>query len=305
MIKKLLLLQGISGSGKTTFAKQWAEEDPIHRVRLNYDDLRCMFGKYWVPERESLMTETFNHSLATAMYMGYDIVIDNMSNLNPKHIKEYEKIVSEHNETYPENYYEIEFKLFNTPVEECVRRDALRPIPIGETVIKQQWRRYRDFIIQQSIKEMLDNQIPPDKDLPECIIVDMDATLCFNTSQRPFFGKGAAEKMKDDTPNIPICSLVRNYCDAADCALIIVTGRDESCREVTMQWLDDHWLHPTKLLMRPLDNYTSGEAMKKYLYETYIEGKYNVNFVVEDSSKVVAMYRNLGLTVLQPNEGKF
>lgn len=35
-INKLILVQGISGSGKTTYAKQWVEEDPIHRVRLNY-----------------------------------------------------------------------------------------------------------------------------------------------------------------------------------------------------------------------------------------------------------------------------
>ena len=56
-MNKIILCLGISGSGKTTFAKQWAEEDPIHRIRLNYDDIRYMLGKYWVPEREFLMLE--------------------------------------------------------------------------------------------------------------------------------------------------------------------------------------------------------------------------------------------------------
>ena len=302
---KLILVEGISGSGKTYWAKQWVEEDPVHRVRLNYDDIRCMLGKYWVPEREPLMKEIFKYALATSMSMEYDIVIDNMSNLNPKHKKEYDDLVADHNESYPENIYKIEYKLLNTPVEECIKRDALRPIPIGEKVIKQQWRNYRNYIICSSIKEMLDKQIPLKNELEDCIIVDMDATLCFNTSARPFFGPGAAEQMINDIPNYPLVSLARNYCDASDCALIVITGRDESCREVTMNWLDDHWLHPTMLLMRPNNDYRTGEEMKKYLYETYVKDKYNVVFVLDDSSKVVKMYRDLGLTVLQPNEGKF
>ena len=34
--------------------------------------------------------------------------------------------------------YDLEFKDFWTPVEECIRRDASRPNPIGEKVIKEQ-----------------------------------------------------------------------------------------------------------------------------------------------------------------------
>ena len=302
---KLILVEGISGSGKTYWAKQWVEEDPVHRVRLNYDDIRCMLGSYWVPEREPLMKEIFKYALATSMYMGYDIVIDNMSNLNPKHKEEYNDLVADHNESYPENIYKIEYKLINTPVEECIKRDALRPIPIGEKVIKQQWRKYRDYIICKSVKEMLDKQPEVDNNLPHCIIVDMDATLCFNTSQRPFFGPNAANLMIHDIPNQSIIDLVRAYCDIMDCELVVITGRDESCREVTLEWLDNNYLYPNLLLMRPINDYSSGENMKKSLYEQHIKGKYNVNFVIEDSSKVVKMYRDLGLIVLQPNEGKF
>lgn len=303
-MNKFILVMGISGSGKTTYAKQWVEENPTHRVRLNYDDLRCMFGKYWVPEREPLMKKVFHSALIEAMYDKYDIIIDNMSNLNPKHQQEYINLIKDWNNENV-NKYEIEFKLINTPVEVCIERDSKREIPIGEKVIRQQWRKYRDYIICTSIKEMLSKQPLPNKDLPDCIIVDMDATLCFNTEMRPFFGQGAAENMIKDVPNIPICNLARNYCDAADCALIVITGRDESCREATMNWLDDHWLHPTKLLMRPEGSFIGGSEQKRIIYENEIKDKYNVVFVLEDNSKVVKMYRDLGLTVLQPNEGKF
>lgn len=47
---KIILCRGIQDSGKTTFAKQWALEDPEHRVRFNNDDIRNMLGKYWVPD---------------------------------------------------------------------------------------------------------------------------------------------------------------------------------------------------------------------------------------------------------------
>jgi hypothetical protein len=72
-----------------------------------------------------------------------------------------------------------------------------------------------------------------------------------------------------------------------------------------MDWLTKYKLHPTELLMRPDGSYLKGDEQKKLIYETKIKDKYNVDFVIDDSNKVVKMYRDLGLTVLQPNEGKF
>jgi predicted kinase len=303
-MNKFILVQGISGSGKTTWAKQWVEEDPIHRVRLNYDDLRCMLGKYWVPEREPLMKKIFDIALDNALVSGYNIVIDNMSNLNPKHQEEYQKLIENWNSKNP-NKYEIEFKLIDTPLEVCIERDSKREIPIGEKVIRQQWRKYRNYIIQQSVKEMLDSQVKEDPNLHHCIIVDMDATLCFNTSGRPFYGPGTSEQIINDIPNTNVIDLVKAYCETYDCELVVITGRDESCRKATLEWLDKHYLYPNLLLMRKEGDYSKGDECKKKLYEENIKDKYNVDLVFEDSSKVVKMYRDLGLTVLQPNEGKF
>ena len=52
--RKLILCRGIQASGKSTWAKAWAKEDPEHRVRFNNDDIRNMLGEYWVPNREGL-----------------------------------------------------------------------------------------------------------------------------------------------------------------------------------------------------------------------------------------------------------
>ena len=316
-MKEIILALGISGSGKTYWSKQWAEEDPEHRIRLNYDDIRCMLGKYWVPDkREQLVKDMFDYALAQAMYMGYDIVIDNMSNLNPKHQEEYKKLIKENNssdDSESVNLYQLKYKLFDTPVEVCIERDSKRENPIGEKVIRQQWKRYRTYIIQNSIQNMLSNQVVQDSSLPHCIIVDMDATLCFNTQGREFWGNGVNEQLINDTPNMPIVNLVKQYANPNygtnpykfNNNVIIITGRDESCRTGTEAWLNKYEIPYSKLLMRPFGNYTKGEEMKQILYENEVKDKYFVDFVLEDSQKVVKMYRDLGLTVLQPNEGKF
>lgn len=154
--RKIILTRGIQGSGKSTWAKQWAEEDPEHRVRFNNDDIRNMLGKYWVPSRETLVSAIKRQFIITSMKIGYDIIIDNM-NLNPKEVEYFNKYVKAHNETIedlrreeklnPVNdfKYEIEFKDFKTPLEVCIERDSKRENPIGAGVITSTYNRYKDF----------------------------------------------------------------------------------------------------------------------------------------------------------------
>ena len=42
-MNKIILTQGIQGSGKTTWAKAWVAEDPEHRIRINNDDITSMW----------------------------------------------------------------------------------------------------------------------------------------------------------------------------------------------------------------------------------------------------------------------
>lgn len=89
--RQLIICRGIQGSGKSTWAKQWCHEDPEHRIRFNNDDIRNMLGDYWVPNREKVVTATYNTVLAYGMEKGYNIVVDNM-NLNPKTCVELEEL---------------------------------------------------------------------------------------------------------------------------------------------------------------------------------------------------------------------
>lgn len=148
---KIILCRGIPGSGKTTWAKQWALEDPEHRVRFNNDDIRNMLGKYWVPSREDLVKSLKSVFLLNSMSYGFDIVIDNM-NLDPKELEYYNRVLDGWNN--PEwvtpgvvkPKYSLEFKDFFIPLQECIERDSKRPNPTGEEAIRKTYESYKDIL---------------------------------------------------------------------------------------------------------------------------------------------------------------
>lgn len=149
MKRKIIILRGLQGSGKTTEAKKIVNEDPEHWVRFNRDDIRNMLGKYWVPSREDLIDDIYFGFLGSALRKGYNIVIDNM-NLNEKYVKEIQELADWFNSFDSSIYkYEIEVKdFFHVPLQTCIDRDAQRENPIGEKVIRSTFNKYKDKIAQ-------------------------------------------------------------------------------------------------------------------------------------------------------------
>lgn len=299
--KKLILTRGIQGSGKSTWARKWVEEDSINRVRINNDDIRNMLGKYWVTEREPLVSEIKQNIVTNAMSRGYDIVVDNM-NLNPKEVKFWQDIVKQNNEVNPISKYpyEIEFKDFFIPLEECIRRDAMRPNPIGEKVIRDTWRRYKHFIQTTEVEKYVNNLRAWNMGKPTCVVVDMDSTLCFNTTKRPWYGEGAAEGMINDVPNGCVCDVISEL--QKSYPIVLATGRDTSQEEVTKQWLLDHEINVSEFYFRKEGDYRKGVEVKREQIEDIMKN-YNILVVFDDCEPIVNMYREMGLTVLQPNKG--
>ena len=275
-----------------------------------------MLGKYWVPSREGIV-KTMKDTFAKAnMLAGNNMVIDNM-NLNPKEVEYWRDLIEYNNDyytktrgeypsTYKANYfYELEFKDFFIPVEECIRRDSLRSNPIGEKVIRETWNKYKHTIVLSENQKILTRKLQQDKSKPAAIVVDMDATLCVNTSGRPFYGEGAAEGMLTDTPVEELVELLN--LNHLYYHIIILTGREDTpeIRKATEKWLIDHGIEFSKVIMRPQGDLTKGNIFKKKAMEEQILPNYRVRFILEDSSKCVETFREMGLLVLQPNEGKF
>ena len=143
-MNKIILTQGIQGSGKTTWAKAWVAEDPEHRIRINNDDITSIWGQpFGTPGLYERLRMFRMLMINQAISEDLDIVIDNM-NLSNSSIKEIEEIIEEHNcnlDFIPK--YKIEYKDFtNVPLEVCIERDSKRPNPIGEKIIRDTYNKY-------------------------------------------------------------------------------------------------------------------------------------------------------------------
>lgn len=82
----------------------------------------------------------------------------------------------------------------------------------------------------------------------------------------------------------------------------IWSGRCESVRKKTENWLRKYKLSGIPLKMRPIGDSTPDDVLKeKWLDEAFAEGK-RIDFVFDDRPKVVRMWRKRGIFVFDCNQ---
>jgi len=121
-----------------------------------------------------------------------------------------------------------------------------------------------------------------------------------NGKRGPFDWK----KVGLDDPDEPM-RLVNRVMSNVGYEIILVSGRDASCRDETLQWLDEHGFRFDRLFMRPANDFRKDSIIKREIYESEIRDKYNVMIVFDDRDQVVETWRELGLKCAQVEPGKF
>ena len=96
---KLLILQGVPASGKSTYSKSL---DPKVWTRVNRDDLRRMFGGYMIDKREAFVEYIEKRIVTAALEDERNVCVDD-TNLNPCTIDIWKEIAEKCNA-------QIEFK---------------------------------------------------------------------------------------------------------------------------------------------------------------------------------------------------
>lgn len=107
-----------------------------------------MSGKYWVPAREDYIIACRNQLLNLAICIGFDTIVIDAMNLNPKDFEYVSIVVDKANEIIKDtkNQYKIEIKDFtNVPLNVCIKRDSKRENPLGENVIRGIFNKYKEL----------------------------------------------------------------------------------------------------------------------------------------------------------------
>ena len=286
-MKKLILTQGIPASGKTTWAKEQIRKYPGRYKRVNRDSLRLMLDAIqFNAKREKFITKIQRATILAALEEGFHVICDD-TNLNPKTIRSLTELVK--------GLATVEFKSFlDTPLQECICRDLKRERSVGEKVIRDFHKRYfpEAEVIPYPYNAVLD----------DCIICDLDGTLCKMVDRGPF------EVLKCDTDEVNpavLDILLRYNIGLPRIPIILMSGRDGIAKEKTLAWLKKHDVPYDALYMRTAGDFRKDAVIKEELFNANIKGKYNVKFCLDDRNQMVDHWRSMGLTCMQVAPGDF
>jgi len=133
-------------------------------------------------------------------------------------------------------------------------------------------------------------------------IFDLDGTLANINHRRHFVEDGNHDwenfykECIHDTPNIDVLRLFNILSQEYDC--IIFSGRCDSVREETEEWLRKYFIIPRGgLYMRKKGDNTPDEILKKNWIKEFPKDR--VAGIFDDRNKVVKMWRDEGYTCFQ------
>lgn len=278
-MQKILILQGLPASGKSTYARELMGMEPGRWKRVNKDLLRemCDCGK-WSRGNEAIVKAIRDDLIIFFLKQGFSVIVDD-TNLAPEHFKVVSGIAKKY-------CVECEVMFIDTPVYECIERDGLRgDKSVGKKVILDMYKKY----LQKPPKPLI-----RDTELPDAIIVDVDGTLAYK-GDRDIFDYS---KVCLDAPNDNLIEIINSL---VGYNVIVLSGRDDDSMNKTKQWLKDNGLIYHYIYMRKTGDKRDDVIVKRELYEAHIKGKYNVIGVFDDRPKVVRMWKEEGLFVMDCN----
>jgi predicted kinase len=291
----LTITRGLPASGKTT----WAKAQP-NLVRVNRDDLRRMLhGGPQGGRAEVDVTLAQRAAIEALLRDGADVVCDD-TNLRSRVVRELAEVALRAGATWQVRDFT------DVPVDECIRRDALREgdAHVGEDVIRGMHLRYlagKVLPLPIPVFDLVGVRYEAPLDVPSAVLVDIDGTVALINGRSPY----DVTRVHEDLPNLPVIAAVRAM-HAAGHRIVFCSGRTDDCRDATQNWIATHVGVPYEgLFMRVTGDSRRDSVIKREIFDREIRTRYQIVGVFDDRDQVVRMWRALGLTVFQVAEGNF
>lgn len=139
------------------------------------------------------------------------------------------------------------------------------------------------------------------------VIVDIDGTISDSRPRLHFVRPGPGEKRDNEafhsrcSEDMPIAAAVRVVTVLANYyKIVLLTGRPETYREQTQDWLDRNGIVYDYLIMRPAADSNLPATEYKLREALALQAKgHEIFLVVEDQQKLVDMWRANGIHCLQ------
>lgn len=295
---QLLILRGIPGCGKSTFAHQWLKEGE-RRARVNRDDIRMQFFGKETGVDENMVTQIEHQQVDSLLKSGYSVVVDD-TNIRHKYIKAFVGIAKRYNAA-------VAIKQFDVDVKTAKSRNESRALAGGRNVpgevierMAQQLKSSGRFNIDaEYVVEAVEPYVRP-LDKAPAYLFDIDGTLAEMVARGPF----EWDKVGNDNPRHQVVETLQALYGCGY-RVIIMSGRDAVCQRETIDWLDRNEIPFDEIFMRPEGDMRKDNIVKQELFDKHVRFNYNVVAVFDDRQQVVDMWRAMGVDCFQVQPGDF
>lgn len=276
-------MQGLPGSGKSQKAEELIASMG-NAFRVNKDLLRTMLHfDNFTGRNEGITQDTSKNIAINLLAGGWNVIIDD-TNFNPRTIAMWQQVAED---------CEAKFEIvkLDVPVEVCVMRDLDREKYVGGNIIK-------NMALQYEIT-----------DRSPYVLCDIDGTIA-DITHRLQYAKGETKDWKkffslisEDTVRKDVAKILIGLYNQGN-TIIFVSARPDTYRQETLEWLDkNHLSFAWTLIMRKGNDKREDSIVKKQILETYFKDKSKIKCVIDDRPRVIKMWREEGLEVIDVGNG--